>query len=131
MFPFSSAGALNRNQRINEHRLALLFGLAGVLHAVIDPILTYYLTVSGSLGSESNPFLRWGLSQGMPVFLAIHLPLLLFLFLAFYGLLYFIRRANPPSDENLARATEIGFGVLIVWGHGLVAWNLGVLFGFV
>lgn len=122
---------LNRGQPINEYRLAFLFGFSVALHTIVDPLVTYYMIISGTTGYELNPFLRWALGEGLATYIAIHIPVILLSRLSISGFLLLIRRASPPSDWRLARGVEAGFGILVIWGVSLVTWNLVVMQGIV
>lgn len=113
---------------INERRLALLFGIAVGLHGIIDPILTFYFGEVIATGYEVNPFIRWGISTGWFSFIGIHVLLVVESSLLFGGFLYLIRRADSPTDKRLAIMFKFGCVGLIVWGIGLIAWNVAIGF---
>lgn len=112
---------------INERRLTSLFGVALVLHALVDPALTYYIGTVGGIGYEANPIIRGVMAQGIVAVIAIHLLLIVQSSLLYGGLLYLIRRAEPPTAQRLATLLRIGCFGLILWGLGLVSWNLWVM----
>lgn len=116
-------------QPINERRLTYLFGVAVVLHALIDPALTYYVGTVGDIGYETNPIIREAMAQGAVALIAIHLLLIVESSLLYGGLLYLIRRAEPPIAQRLAALLRIGCFALILWGLGLVGWNLWIMVG--
>jgi hypothetical protein len=113
---------LDRTQRVR--RLWLLFGVGVFLHGVVDPVITVVaLTWIPGLG-EANPLIGYGLTRGWPTFVGLHLILYVVVSVPFWGIARIVRNGSEDGSERIYYLISRGLVLVILWGLGLVMWNL-------
>jgi len=107
-------------------RTTILYGIAGLLHGVLDPVVTYIL-INTQRGRETNPLLRSVFEQGIGHVFIRHIPLFATLLACFTLLVYLFHIADETELKQLYWLSRFILGVCIIWGLLLVSWNLYVL----
>ena len=113
---------LDRTQRVR--RLWLLFGIGVFLHGVVDPAITVVaLTWVSGLG-EANPLIGFGLESGWPTFVGLHIMLFIIVGVPFWGITRLVQTGSVGASERIYDLISRGLVLVILWGLGLVMWNL-------
>lgn len=108
-------------------RIWLLFGLVLFLHGVVDPAVTYLIVRVIGIGIEANPILRGSLESGPVVLVTTLLPLLLLVVGCLGAITVLFRRADETEQEQIFKLSIVVLTMSILWGIGLLVWNLWVL----
>lgn len=120
-------GGLIQLLRENQvRRTTILYGVAGFLHGVLDPAITYII-INKQIGHETNPFLRSVFKQSLLDVFIKHLPLFVILLVCFVILLYLFNISEGSEREQLYWISQSVLTVCIIWGVALVGWNLYIL----
>ncbi|MUV87036.1 hypothetical protein GJ631_10765 [Natronomonas sp. CBA1123] len=94
------------------------------LHGVVDPAITVVaLTWAPGLG-EANPLIRYGLNRGWPTFVGLHVMLFIVVGVPFWGITRLVRTGSADASERIYYLISRGLVLVILWGLGLVMWNL-------
>ena len=103
--------------------------LAGALFLLItvDVLTTIYAAHVAGLGAEANPIVRWSLSRGPVVVVAVNLLAVVVTVMLFDRLLDRLRRTPAPFDRYFALAIELWLGLLLAVGLVVFANNLSVI----
>jgi ABC-type multidrug transport system permease subunit len=107
-------------------RTTLLYGIAVLLHGILDPTITYAL-ITAQKGRETNPLLRPVFEQNLRRVFIGHLPLFAILLACFTLLLYLFHIAEDTEQKQLYWISKSVLSVCIIWGLLLVGWNLYIL----
>lgn len=128
MFVSILSGA--QSESFADHRLRR-FWIAGLLaifiHAVVDPLVTYYAVNVHGVGIETNVWLSEYLNDGWQSFLLIHLPLYLLIFIFFIIFSWLFTLASEPEKQQIYRLTMALWLLIATWGMILVTNNVWVL----
>lgn len=118
----------NRTSPAAQRRhLWALFGVALVLHGVVDPALTLLALEGLHTGRELNPLLRRGVAAGIPTFLAMYLVFIGCACSLFWGITQLMQRGTLAEHRRLYRGGVVVLWGMIIWGIGIVLWNLSVV----
>lgn len=104
-----------------------LYGLVVLLHAVLDPAVSYVAVSVADVAVETNPLLAPAFAQGATAVAVAHLPLVLILVVGFGGLTALFTLASEAETEWLYQFSLPVLGGCTLWGVGIVGWNSWVL----
>jgi hypothetical protein len=107
--------------------LKLLWICAFLLHAVLDPLITYISIRVLDTGYESNAFMRVWLNDGIGSFLLIHIPLFLYGVVGFLLLRWLLKLGNESQQAQVYYLSVGILGGAIIWGGVVVINNMWVL----
>jgi hypothetical protein len=93
----------------------------------VDGLTTIFAARAVGSSAESNPLIRWALTEGIPTFVVINLAATVLLVLLFYGLLELVKVASGPPELVLSLVLEVFLGALIAGGLFVFANNLAVI----
>lgn len=103
--------------------------IATTIHTILDPLSTYVIVNVLGVGAEANLWLASYLNQGAWPFIAIHVPLYLFVFILLLAFTALFRRATDAEATQLYGLSLIIWGGIILWGLSIIGSNVLVLFG--
>ena len=107
-----------------RRHLWLLFGIAAVIHGVLDPLVTVVI-LNHSVGPmEANPLMATVLDGGLVRVVIAQLGFLLVVGGIFWGIIALIDRGSSTEQHRLYRGSVVVLAGLIIWGIGVLGWNV-------
>lgn len=113
-----------------DARLRRIWGLYGVvvlLHAVLDPAVSYVAVRVADVAVETNPVLAPAFATGPAAVVVAQLPLFGIVIVGLGGLTALFNRASEREAAQLYRLSLLVLGGCALWGVILVGWNSWVL----
>ena len=113
-----------------DARLRRIWGLYGVvvlLHAVLDPAVSYVAVRVADVAVETNPVLAPAFATGAAAVVVAQLPLFGIVIVGLGGLTALFNRASEREAAQLYRLSLLVLGGCALWGVILVGWNSWVL----
>lgn len=110
-----------------RRRFWILAGGTFLLHAVLDPLITYLLVRVYEVGREANPLFIEPLNAGLGVFVVSQMPLVINFGLILVGYSWLLHIGSPAEVDWLYRFATLMWVITILWGIALVGNNLLVL----
>lgn len=109
--------------------VAILYCVIWLLHGVLDPGISYIGIEVFELGYEGNPIMRIPMQQGLGVFILVHIPLYVGLFIAYVTTVDLIKTEFERGKSTTYRLALAGLTLLIGWGIWLNLSNVvGMLY---
>ncbi|EMA19726.1 hypothetical protein G9463_22900 [Haloarcula sp. JP-Z28] len=107
------------------------FWIAGLvaifLHAVADPLVTYFAVNVYGVGIETNPWLSGYLQQGWQSFLLAHIPLYLMIFAFFISFSWLFSLGSESEKQQIYTLSMVLWLLITLWGIFIVVNNIWVL----
>jgi len=122
---------VNQNQVSFEKRVRsywLYFALGLFLLLVVDLFTTMIATTQYGLGVESNPLMRWLLTQGLFVVTLVHVLVAIAVVYLFHCVLESARGSSAPLDRYLETLIQAWLGGMLAVGTFVVLNNLSAIF---
>ena len=107
--------------------VAILYILTWFLHGVLDPGISYISIEIFEMGYEGNPIMRVPMQQGIGVFILIHIPLYLGVFIAYVTTVGLMKTEFERGKSSTYHLALIGLLLLIGWGIWLNLNNIVTL----
>jgi len=114
-----------REERIEEYWD--WFAVALFLFIPVDMLTTLGAVTEYGVGAESNPVMRWLLTEGLGVLLLVNLAAIVTVAYGFSALVRRTALSPAPYDRYLERAVEAWLGLLVAAGLFVFANNLSVI----
>lgn len=114
-----------REERIEEYWD--WFAVALFLLIPVDLLTTLGAVTQYGVGAESNPLMRWLLTEGVGMLLLVNLAAIVTVAYGFSALVRRTALSPAPYDRYLERAIEAWLGLLVAVGLFLFANNLSVI----
>ena len=89
--------------------------------------MTMGATIVHGVQAETNPFMRWVLTQGLLVIIAVHVAILILAVSGFSMLLRYGEQLPGATQRRFRLSTELWLGLLIAVGLFVYANNLAVI----
>lgn len=96
--------------------IAIFYCAIWFLHGVLDPGISYIGIEVFELGYEGNPIMRIPMQQGLGVFILIHIPLYLGLFIAYLTTVDLIKTEFERGKSSTYRLALVCLTLLTGWG---------------
>lgn len=93
----------------------------------LDLLTTLYAASQYGVGAEANPYMRWIITQNVPMLIAINLVTLVVLVVFFAGYLFLLRRTTGTMGWVMAKSFELWLALLLAGGLFVFANNLSVI----
>lgn len=94
----------------------------------LDMLTSYYASSIVGIAFESNPFMRWLLTQPLSTVLIIHLGFATLAIGFFYGTIQMLERTPASIQPYYLKFIEAWLGALIAAGLFIFANNLSVIY---
>jgi len=107
--------------------IAILYFCTWFLHGVLDPGISYIGIEVFEMGYEGNPIMRVPMRQGLGVFIIIHIPLSLGLFIAYLTTVDLMKTEFERGKNSTYQLALVGLLLLIGWGIWLNLNNIVIL----
>lgn len=107
--------------------VAVLYVIAGFLHGVVDPGVSYIGVEVLDRAYEANPIMRAPMRQGLVALILIHIPLYFAVAVAHILTVEFMKIEFNQGKQSTYYAALIGLSLIIGWGLCLNIWNIAVL----
>lgn len=108
-------------------RFWVLAVIAGFLHGVADPFVTYLIVNVYAVGTEANPWLATYLQSGAVKFILIHIPLYIVIFGVSAAFTWLFHYGSDTERAQIYTIARIFWSLAILWGVLIVGNNLFVL----
>jgi hypothetical protein len=93
----------------------------------LDMLTTLYAARSVGAGSESNPVIRWALSQGVPTLVVVNVAAVVVAVVLFYGLVELVETVPQDRRRYAVVAMEFWLGLVLAVGLAIFANNVSVV----
>lgn len=107
--------------------VAILYFFIWFLHGVLDPGISYIGIEIFEMGYEGNPIMRVPMREGLGVFILIHIPLYLGVFIAYVTTVDLMKREFEQGKSSTYQLALVGLLLLIGWGIWLNLNNIVAL----
>lgn len=121
---------INQSVDFSDNRvktIAILYFCTWLLHGVLDPGISYIGVEIFEMGYEGNPIMRVPMRQGLGMFILIHIPLYIGLFLAYVITVDLMKTEFEQGKSSTYLLALVGLSLLIGWGIWLNLNNIVVL----
>lgn len=109
-------------------RVWILGSAALVIHGILDPFVSYLAIRVFNVADELNPLMVPYFEGSIVDLLLIHIPLFLITITGLILLTWLFSLGSDSQKQRVYRLALAVFSLMILWGLGVVANNLVVLF---